>query len=521
MYVWENKDARYRYDYGQIANDLNDAIDRNDAKSVKTIMRTFAPKDLFFLMYFICNRVDVNEPWLVDRCNEVQNKHEGTLDIWARYHYKSSFVTFGQTLQDMINYPEESNVIFSHTRAIAKSFLREIKIELQKNPRFHFCWPEIFYEIPEKEAPKWSEDVGLLNKRKTNRKELTLEAWGLVDGMPTSKHYNRRIYDDLVTEKSVNTPDQLDKLKDAWEKSLSLTDRHGLERMCGTYYHYNDLYHHIKELGVYDVREYPATINSEVGGDPVFLTKEELDKKLKEQGPFNFACQMLLNPVASDKRIFELRWLRHYTVLPVALNKYLIVDPAGERKAGSDYTVMLVVGLDQNKNYYIVDMIRDKLNLSEKWTKLRDLVEKHPGLIMVYYEKYGKDSEVAHIKECMKREGFYFRMEEMSGKEAKLDRIRALQAPFNNGEIYLPLAYSYKDSSGKVRDLVQDFIQDEYSTMPFSKHDDMLDCLARIKDPKFKGRFPSGTIKEAEKLRPKWNPLEPNIIVSDWMAYDG
>jgi predicted phage terminase large subunit-like protein len=519
VYIWEEKEANYRYDYGKIVNDLNEAIQKNDTLSVRGIMRHFAPGDLFFLLYFILNRPDINHPWLVDRCNEVQGKHKNTLDIWARYHYKSTIITNAKIIQDMIATPEESNVIFSHTKAIAKSFLREIKTELQKNKLFHYCWPEIFFENPEKEAPKWSEDVGLLNKRKTNRKELTLEAWGLMDGMPTSKHYNHRIYDDLVTEKTTSTPDQMLKLKDVWEKSLSLKDSKKADlRICGTYYHYDDLYHHIDELGVYELRKYPATENGEIDGTPAYLSEEDLSQTLKEQGPFNFACQLLLDPVASDKRVFEMEWLRFYTVLPKVLNKYIIVDPADTKKKGSDYTVMMVVGLDAHKNYYIVDMIRDKLNLAERWEALRGLAEKHRNPVKVYYEKYGKDAEIFYMKEQMRREGFYFHIDEIGGIVSKIERIKQLQAPFYNREILIPAALNYKTIKGRTVDLMETFIKVEYSKMPFGKHDDMLDCLARIRDPKFIARFPKGELKEPPKTRPKWNPLEPNIPNWDWQA---
>lgn len=41
-----------------------------------------------------------------------------------------------------------------------------------------------------------------------------------------------------------------------------------------------------------------------------------------------------------------------------------------------------------------------------------------------------------------------------------------------------------------VSDLVQDFYKNEYLNFPVAEHDDMLDCLSRILDPKLGAVFP-------------------------------
>ena len=88
------------------------------------------------------------------------------------------------------------------------------------------------------EAPKWSEDDGIIVKRSSNPKESTVEAWGLVDGQPTSRHFDLIIYDDVVTRESVTTPDMIQKTTDAWELSLNLLSENGRKRYIGTRYHF-------------------------------------------------------------------------------------------------------------------------------------------------------------------------------------------------------------------------------------------------------------------------------------------
>jgi hypothetical protein len=131
----------------------------------------------------------MERPWLLDRCKEVQAAPNDRLDLWSREHYKSTIITFGLTIQDILNDPETTIGIFSHTRPIAKGFLRQIKREFEANELLKSLFPDVLWTSPSKEAPKWSEDDGIVVKRKSNPKESTIEAWGLVDGQPTSKHY--------------------------------------------------------------------------------------------------------------------------------------------------------------------------------------------------------------------------------------------------------------------------------------------------------------------------------------------
>ena len=89
--------------------------------------------DLFFLLLVGMGRADMNRDFLFERCREVQQSPDGHLDLWAREHYKSTIITVAKTIQDVLRDPELTVGIFSHSRPIAKAFLRQIKREFEGN----------------------------------------------------------------------------------------------------------------------------------------------------------------------------------------------------------------------------------------------------------------------------------------------------------------------------------------------------------------------------------------------------
>ena len=195
--------------------------------------------------------------------------------------HNSTIITNGLPIQEKNRNPEERIAIFSHTRPIAKGFLRNIKLTLEGNPPVKRWFPDIFWAMPKRQAPKWSEDDGLIVKRKSFANESTLEAWGLVDGQPTSKHFTIRIYDDVVTRESVTTPEQIQKTQLAYELSESLGTEGGHKRVCGTHYSFADAYMTMRKKLIASgnaakIRIKPATHDGTSTGDPVLLSEARL-----------------------------------------------------------------------------------------------------------------------------------------------------------------------------------------------------------------------------------------------------
>lgn len=462
--------------------DLLSDVEKLDAEKRAARLRKWIQCDLYFLLRYGLKRFDLEHPWLLARCREVQAEPDGMLDLWAREHYKSTIITYGQTIQDILNDPEITVGIFSHTRPIAKGFLRQIKNEFEANRFLQRLFPDVLFEDPKKHAAKWSEDEGIVVKRKTNPNAATVEAWGLVDGQPTSKHYRLMVYDDVVTRESVSTPEMIKKVTEAWELSRNLAAQGGKTRYIGTRYHYFDTYSEMIKRGSAKTRIHTAR----KGGAPVLMSEELLVEKRRDMGPYTYACQMDQNPTADTSQGFQEKWIRKYqNVNHSDLNKYILVDPANAKRKENDYSSYWVIGLGPDRNFYALDIVRDRLNLAERTRVLFDLHRKWQPL-EVGYEHYGMQADVQHIQSEMERENYRFNITELGGTIPKNDRIRKLIPLFEQGRIWLPQTCYKTNYEKRTEDLVVVFIEEEYKPFPVMRHDDMLDDLARLEDEAFK-----------------------------------
>jgi phage terminase large subunit-like protein len=495
------------------------------SEALRVMRSKLASEDLFFLLTDVLKRKDLIHPWLFARCREVQAEPDGCLDLWAREHGKSSVITFGLTFLDIINDPEITIGIFSHTKSIARDFLKQIKTEMEVNEDLYYLWPDIFWADPRKEAKSWSVDGGILVKRNENPKEMTVEGHGLVDGQPTGRHFKLLIYDDVVTRESVATPEQISKTTEAWQLSDNLGAVGGSVRYIGTRYHLFDTYSVMIDSGVIKPRTHPATIDGTEYGTPVLMAADVLQHKRRVQGAYVFSSQMLLNPVADKAMGFMREWLVHadtdYAAAMRSLWRMIIVDPAGgkQRKPGEDYTSMFVLGYGADDKWRVLQIIRDRLNLSGRCKTLMDL-HRHWKPHAVFYEEYGIQADVEHIQYVQNQELYQFQIDTLGGSMNKKLRILRLIPYFESGRIILPTTQNYINYENRSVDMVRSFVEEEYTAFPVLKHDDLMDCLARIVDIEALGvvQKPSITPAPLHELdaRTGFQRMQKNQGVQTW-----
>ena len=413
--------------------------------------------DRFYLLTVTLGRKDAWHPWLFERCREVEASPDGHLDLWARYHYKSSIGTFAGCIQEIIIDPEITIAIMSGTNKVALPFLIQIQEEMERNEELKRIHADVFWQEPRKEAPLWSREKGLVVKRKGNPKEATLEAFGVIDGMRTGKHYRLLDYDDLIDETMIDNPDTIKKVTIRWELSDNLGVLNGTRKWhFGTRYSFADSYGIMLERKVLKERRYPATEDGTLKGKPILLTQKRWDEvKTAQKSTVN--AQMLLNPLAGNESTFSTTSFRHYDVIPSILNVYIMVDPSKGKSKRSDRTAIAVMGIDQGGNKYLLDGYCHKMKLSRRWELIKQLKAKwdaHPGvqICRVGYEQYGMQVDLEVIEENMDREKNHFLIEELNttrdGTHSKNDRISRLEPDMNRGVFYLPAVVYHPEYGG-------------------------------------------------------------------------
>lgn len=465
-------------------------------------LRFVCDRSLFFFARYVLAMHFIDCEWGFARCQEVFEHPNGHLDLWAREHCKSSIITLALTMLDAVRNSEQVIAIFSQNRPLAKAFLRKIKMEFQENELLKEVYSDSCWKNPKDEAPKWSEDEGLCLKRRAVRVEQTIEAWGLIDGQPTGRHFDGMVFDDILTIDNSRSSTMIEKVTDALQQAHNTSSRGGWKRYVGTLYNAADAYSWLAKQGVAKVRRYPVLWEEGPHkGEPCFFDWELVYQRMRENGAHNWAFQYLLDPKADTSRDhWQVDWIQRYSKkIESGVNVYLLCDPANEKSAKADFTVIMAIGLGADRNYYVLDMIRDKLSLKQRAEALMAMHAKFsamgPGMRpkAVGYEKFGKDSDISYIEEKMGELTYHFPITALGGVTAsKADRIGMLRPLFEDKRIYFPYSIQRKDWEGNEHELVDDFITQEYQ-LPVGvsgTKDDIRDCLARILDPKLGAAFP-------------------------------
>lgn len=455
-------------------------------------IRQLCHDDLYYLCHDVLGYKDLVEPLHDDLCDfleTAERRNKSSVTLIPRGHFKSTIATVGRCIQWMIRDQDTTIGLGSADLKSSKKFLREIRNQLENNSKLKALFPDIFYADPQRESPKWTEEEIIIRRTfgKPTPKEGTVKVFGLEDGLPTGDHYKKMVIDDSVNEDNVRTPERLEKVstQSKYLAPLLMTPDQPIH-WVGTIYHIFDIYQGLID----DLDNMVYLRSAEEGGSPIFperFTMETLAKTRIKLGSYIYSCQYMLRPVDPADKKFKREWLKRFTKEIAA--KYghvffLVVDPASKQRKNSDFTAMLVFGIDADMNFYLVDGIHDKLNPAERIDAVFRLVKKW-DISTVGYETIGfQETDAFFIKQRQTKDGHYFNIVEItSHKTRKDERIMGLQPIMQAGRFWLPevpiwytrLWESPDDGKGKEVDIVLEFLA-EFDFFPNAPHDDLLDA---------------------------------------------
>src|SRR5260370_11710660 len=169
----------------------------------------------------------------------------------------------------------------------------------------------------------------------------------------------------------------------------------------------------------------------------------------------------------------------------------MIVDPSGGKKGTArkklgDFTAIWVIGYGADKNFYVCDFLRDRLNLTGRCRAVMALHRQwsQVGTIQrVGYEEYGMQADREALEWLMDRHNYRFTTTPLGGALAKPERIKRLVPIAEQSRLYMPHRGLIRVNSQKQSDdVIRVFLHEEWVPFPLCLHDDALDSLSRICD---------------------------------------
>lgn len=503
-------DVRYKSDYVAIVQHIDSVREKEGEevaeRTARTLFRGLFLTDLFFILYFVNKNTIANHPFVVARCQEVENgPKDMTLDVWAREHFKSSIITEAETLQYHANptawHPKVKDGLtcfLSATTKLSKKILRNLMDIMEDEAEFlNFMFPHApdqgywgpFWMYPKAEAPMWNVDAGLKLRRQSKAHTPSMYAAGLEEGMPTGDHYGRLMFDDITNPDVARSPQRMNDLKDLFDVAQDIGMMGGHSRVTGTFYHFADPLVYIRDKckinskePLYETRIIPATADGSPNGVPVLLSQEALDVKKTQR---TYHAQQLCNPVPESTRKLQGSLLKEVNPehIPANILKIMVVDPAGKREEGrGDNWAAVVIGIEPNvddlgaSNFYLTDMFIERIKEAEAPMLCAQMYIRGGMIHMLAIEKVGLSTAEIHIANALKIHGRHLSVEAKNlmtvnpAKRNKEVRIEAaLGWPLLNGKIHMStsIPVEYRDK-----------LKEEMDAFPYGANDDGIDALS-------------------------------------------
>jgi predicted phage terminase large subunit-like protein len=421
--------------------------------------------------------------------------HKAHLILWPRGHLKTCIFNIGTNLQDICINPNIRILILSATDKIAEGSLKVISEHIMQNDDLHYFFPEI--RPVEGSKYKWTKSEITVNRDQILQ-DPTVSAFGILSNL-TGAHFEKIVYDDIITAENTDTPEKIEKAVKQFEQSICLMIQNVAKKVViGTIYDAKDLYHRLKKSKQYRVSERTVTEKDPDGFDkfifPAKFNDTVLGRLKDELRPEIFASQYYLTPIVSSDRLFKEENMRFYSCLPPNGIFYITVDPASSTKSTADKSAILTcywAPADSEHmlgSIYIHRYIHARLpteNLVE--LIINEYVEVRPFAMSIETAAAeGGYLWTYFLSQCQRKNlsGMNIKQFNPSTQKSKFARISMLQPWFQRGDVFM------KEEHVEMKDQLIN-----YTGYKKKEHDDLIDALAQQLEI---GQMPSGGGDDSE-----------------------
>lgn len=252
--------------------------------------------------------------------------------------------------------------------------------------------------------------------------------------------------------------------------------------------HQDDLVGHVLEQGDWEVLSFPAIAEvDEVHQYETLLGKRSFTRKLGEAlhparesletlrtirssiGEYNFQSQYQQTPTPVAGNLVKAAWLRYYDPeqLP-ELSRYVQSwDTANKATELSDFSVGTTWGV-HDRHFYLLDVIRERLNFPELERRVRAEAQKYPGCTILIEDKASGTQLIQNLQAEFAYGVSAYKPPQGTDKTM---RLHAQTTLFEGGLVLLPTHAPW----------LGDYVT-ELLSFPGSRHDDQVDSTTQALD---------------------------------------
>lgn len=368
------------------------------------------------------------------------------------------------------HYPGMFTVMASYEQDLATTFGRELK-NLMESQIYANVFPGITLAADSKAASRWNTKQG-----------GGYYAVGVGSGL-TGRGSDLGIIDDPVKDRRAAESKAIREQCKAWYRSTFFTRRHTNTSLvlCMTRWHEDDLAGWLLREGSekWDVLDLPAIADQEddklgrkIGEAlwPEMFPLDWLENTRRVIGQREFDSLYQRKPSSSSGHILKREHFRYWTreSLPAVFDDMQIyVDANVEEGKGNDYTVLECWG-KLGPNYYLLDLARDVMGMSQQLAVCQAFYEKHPAALRRHVEDKANGPAIVNLL-SKSLPGLLAVAPASPRGNNKVQRAMAVEPFLQAGNIFIP-------EPGPEHPWVESFVE-ECAQFPNGDHDDQVDAF--------------------------------------------